>query len=386
MFRIRVGVVGSSSLTSALDPMDFHDTSNSIEEHHRTMFNQQSECNGNGDGWERRIPLRIGGDEISGRRQEWPGQSHFVADGFASSWMDNLFLLERNSLERPDDLTPNCHRSGGEAKRKRESLDLTDVERDKEFLLQDNIFEALNDLAPDFHRSGSLEEENHRGKGKRQRLALHSDLTDVERTPHKQRERIVAKDSPANTPLSAECSQNNDVANYRKQYPNLMFSPFSIKRWGHESGSWSPCHLINLVKEPTLLTMTSFPFRIIFANDAFLRLRRNDNNFIGVSLFDCFVSDELENKAHDLCRAQPFLASLSQLSRAKSFLASLLDDAGCLMRMVAAEDSETVTTLPCVVNAYPVVSNGKGRAEDISYYAMCFDDIQHDRVEISRQG
>ena len=106
-----------------------------------------------------------------------------------------------------------------------------------------------------------------------------------------------------------------------------------------------------------VLTLTSFPFRIVFANVAFIRLRRNES-VIGASLFDCFVSDDMETKPH--------------LSQAKSFLGSLLNGVGSAIQIVAAENRATI---PCVVNAYPVVSNETG-AQDICYYAMRFNDIQ----------
>ncbi|CAJ1964600.1 unnamed protein product [Cylindrotheca closterium] len=192
----------NSTPTSDHGPMDYESIYKFQQKEHRKtttgMLNQQRGCNGNGDRWERKIPLHIG-DEHSTR--QWPGQSHFVADG--DSWMDSLFLLEGNIFERPNDLATEF---GGKWNR---------------------TTEQASDEEP---------------KSKRQSL----DLTDVGRRHQSGETRNVLRDDHS----------DNHVF-FRKQYVDLMFSSLSIKGWDHDGTSCLPCHQIDLIKEPTCVYIAS---------------------------------------------------------------------------------------------------------------------------------
>ncbi|CAJ1964602.1 unnamed protein product [Cylindrotheca closterium] len=309
------------------------------------MIRQQRDCNGDTEEGRNKIPLYVvqSVENIqTGHDIRLPSRSDFIADD--DSWMDNLFPVEGNTaLEGPSDLIT-------------------------EFGVKHNNTSRY----PDY------DVVKHRGE------ALHwTDGPDVGRGHHSE-ERAVVPDRRHPPPTTDENKTDGKLA-FQTQYVNLMFSSFSIKGWGHDGTSCFPCHQLHLIEEPTcvyrcilillpiqfmnspplvfhrLLTTTSFPFRIIFANDAFLRLRRNES-VLGSSLFDCLVSDDMVMKP--------------QISRAKAFLRSVLRGSGCSIRIVSAEDSaSSFMTIPCVVNAYPVVSNGIG-SEDIRYYAMRFHDVQ----------
>ncbi|CAJ1932487.1 unnamed protein product [Cylindrotheca closterium] len=127
--------------------------------------------------------------------------------------------------------------------------------------------------------------------------------------------------------------------------PSVDPSEFTISKLKHS-------------KEPTLLTLTSYPYRVVYSNEAFSKMSGSKTSVIGDSVFDTFKVEGT--------RLHPSLATYPTL-------VGRLDNEVALVPSFT-DDQDNQYSLRCGIQAFPVTKRNDSNA--LRYYAIRFSPLQ----------